>query len=93
MTLASFSSVVMATTEPEITKFVKVSGTDAMFVYDIYTNLNYDASYNDLEQIDHKASDRLCNVIKSWKLEMIDGQILSKVGKSISSFSLTKWDC
>lgn len=86
------SSPVFASENP-IASFLKISGTDAYFEYDIYTNLNDEAGIDEIDQIRPELNARLCNVTRAWKLEMADARILSKNGKQIGAAAVTKWDC
>lgn len=72
---------------------VKISGTDAMFNYDIYTSFSDNAEFEDINKVRPELKVRFCNIVRAWKLEMAQGRILSQTGKQIGAFSATKWDC
>ncbi|EGR7945070.1 hypothetical protein [Vibrio vulnificus] len=91
--LAMFSLSVFAGDNPKILSVVKVSGTDAMFNYDIFTSLGEPADIKEIDKIRPELNVRFCNVVRAWKLEMARGRILSSEGKQVGAFSVTKWDC
>ncbi|EIV8469478.1 TPA: hypothetical protein I7148_22040 [Vibrio vulnificus] len=91
--IATFPFFISASDKPQVQNMVKVSGTDAMFNYDIYTNLSDNSGLNDIDEIRPELNSRFCNVVRAWKLEMAQGRILSNSGKQIGAFSATKWDC
>ncbi|WP_045410675.1 hypothetical protein [Vibrio owensii] len=84
---------VSASDKPKVKSMVKISGTDAMFNYDIYTNLDDESGLKEIDEIRPELNARFCNVVRSWKLEMAQGRILSNSGKQVGAFSATKWDC
>ncbi|NOH82156.1 hypothetical protein F0231_20840 [Vibrio sp. RE86] len=84
---------VSASDTPKVKSMVKISGTDAMFNYDIYTNLDDESGLKEIDEFRPELNARFCNVVRAWKLEMAQGRILSSSGKQVGAFSATKWDC